>query len=406
MTENDEVPAETTQEPFSKKTLTVEPSSSKVVRDYKLIGRPISSIQSQEPSTTEVVRESTEIEGGRESHARIRRVSYWGLAVVALIILIVLSLGWGRYSLSPLGLVRAAVAVFVPTPASWHLSAAQETVLMQVRIPRIFAAVVVGAALSGSGSAYQSMFRNPLVAPDILGVSAGAGFGASLAILLNFPFSVIQLMAFVGGLIGVTLSIGIAQFVGRGSTVVLVLAGLVVSALAQALISMTQYFSDPETTLPRITFWLLGGLDSVTASSLWLPTILVAVCVVILYAISWPITVLAAGEDEARSLGIDRRLVWGLVLTATTLMTATVVSVAGIIGWVGLVVPHLARSIVGPSFHRLLLASLLIGAGFLLAVDDLGRSASSIELPLGVLTAVIGAPFFVALLAKARHQWL
>lgn len=330
---------------------------------------------------------------------------YWALAVVALLVLAVVSLGLGRYPLSTFGLVRAAVATVVPAP-SWHLSAVDQTVLSQIRLPRILAAMVVGAALSGSGAAYQSMFRNPLVAPDILAVSAGAGFGASLALLFNLPLSVVQLLAFVGGLAGVMLTLAIAQLVGRGSIVVLVLAGLVVSAMAGALISLTQYFSDPQTTLPRITFWLLGGLDNVTMSSLRLPAILTVICIGGLYAMRWPITVLAAGEEEARALGVDRRLVWGAVLTATTLMTATVVSIAGIVGWIGLVVPHLARFIVGPSFSRLLPASVLIGAGFVLGVDDLGRSASSVELPLGVLTALIGAPFFVALLAKARNQWL
>jgi iron complex transport system permease protein len=279
------------------------------------------------------------------------------------------------------------------------------TVLFQVRLPRVLGAIVVGAALSASGSAYQSMFRNPLVSPDILGVSAGAGLGASIGILLNQPFAVVQIMAFIFGLLGALFSLGIAQLFGRGSIIVLVLAGLVVSAMAAALISLTQYLANPETTLPEIVFWLQGGLDRATATNWWPSAVIVVFCLVVLYVLRWQITVLSAGEDEARALGIDRRRVWALVVIAATLMTATVVSLAGIVGWVGLVVPHLARQIVGPSFGRLLVASLLIGAVFLLAVDDVARTAP-IEIPLGILTALIGAPFFVAVLARARQQWL
>lgn len=329
----------------------------------------------------------------------------WVVLVVALLLLMLVSFSLGRYPLGPVPLVRGLIADIVPG-AGGHLSPVNQTVFEQIRLPRILAAVLVGAALAGSGAAYQSMFRNPLVSPDILGVSAGAGFGASLALLMGWPTAVVQGLAFGSGLVGAILALAIAQFIGRGSTVVLVLAGVVVGALAQALISLTQYLANPETTLPTITFWLLGSLDKATNSSLEVPAILVAACLAALFAMRWPITVLAAGEEEARALGVDRRLVWGVVVTAATLMTATVVSLGGIIGWVGLLVPHLARAFVGPSFHRLLPASALIGAIFLLAVDDFGRSATSVELPLGILTALIGAPFFVALLAKARQQWV
>jgi iron complex transport system permease protein len=325
-------------------------------------------------------------------------------AVAATGVLTLLSLGFGRYPLSPLTLLRALIGVIIPS-AGGHLTLIQRVVLVDIRLPLVLGAITVGAALSGCGAAYQSMFRNPLVSPDILGVSAGAGVGASLGLFYGLPFGDVQVLAFAGGIGALLVSVAIAELIGRGSTVVLVLAGLVVGAMAQAIISLTQYFANPTTTLPRIVFFLLGSLDDITLGNLWLPATLVTVCIAALYALRWPITVLAAGEDEARTLGVNRRLVWGVVVLATTLMTASVVSIAGIVGWVGLVVPHLARYIVGPSFSKLLPASLLIGAFFLLAVDDLGRSITSFELPLGVLTALIGAPFFVALLAKARHQW-
>jgi iron complex transport system permease protein len=349
-----------------------------------------------------------DLHGGAPSAAgaagATRTWPWWLIAPVALVALSLLSLSLGRYPLGPVKVVSGLIAAVIPS-AGTRLSSIDWIVLVQIRLPRVLAAITVGAALSGSGSAYQSMFQNPLVSPDILGVSAGAGFGASLGLLFGLPFGDVQVLAFAGGVIGVLVSVTIAQLIGRGSTVVLVLAGIVVGAMAQALIALTQYFANPTTTLPRIVFFLLGSLDSVTLSNLWLPAILVAVSVLALYLLRWPITVLAAGEDEARTLGVSRHLVWAVVIVATTLMTASVVSIAGIVGWVGLVVPHLARQIVGPSFRKLLPASLLMGALFLLAVDDVGRSVSSVEFPLGVLTALIGAPFFVALLARARRQW-
>jgi iron complex transport system permease protein len=340
-----------------------------------------------------------------EKAGKLEGWGWWLLGVLALVVLAVVSIGLGRYPLGAAKLLSGIVAAVIPH-AGTHLSSIDVIVLLQIRLPRVLAAIMVGAALSGAGAAYQNMFRNPLVSPDILGVSAGAGFGASLGLFFNLPFAEVQLFAFVGGVVSVALTVGVAQVIGRGSTIVLVLAGIVIGAMAQALISLTQYFANPTTTLPRIVFFLLGSLDSVTwSNNLWVPAVLVTISILLLYALRWPITVLAAGEDEARTLGVNRRVVWSVVIVATTLMTASVVAVAGIVGWVGLVVPHMARYVVGPSFHRLLPASLLIGAFFLLAVDDIGRSAASIEFPLGVLTALIGAPFFIALLARGRDQW-
>jgi iron complex transport system permease protein len=335
---------------------------------------------------------------------RAARSVWWVAGPAALVVLAIVSLGLGRYPLSPVRLASGLLAAVIPG-AGTRLSSVDWVVLVQIRLPRTLAAITVGSALAGAGAAYQSMFQNPLVSPDILGVSAGAGFGASLGILFGLSFTDVQILAFVGGVIAVLVTVALAQLIGRGSMVVLVLAGIVVGALAQALIAMTQYFANPTTTLPEIVFFLLGSLDNVTLSSLWLPAILVGVSVLALFLFRWPITVLAAGEDEARTLGVSRYVVWATVIVATTLMTASVVSIAGIVGWVGLVVPHLARNMSGPSFQRLLPASLLMGAIFLLAVDDVGRTVSSIEFPLGVLTALIGAPFFIVLLVRARQQW-
>lgn len=327
-----------------------------------------------------------------------------GILVLCLLALTLLSFGLGGYPLGPVTVIRVLVSRFVTIPVTWPQTAA--TVILDVRLPRILAALVVGAALSSSGAAYQTMMRNPLVSPEILGVAAGAGFGASLGILLGFSATVLQVMAFAFGLLAAVASLAIGRVVGSVSPIVLVLGGVVVGAMFGALISATQYFANPDSTLPEITFWLFGSLGRATNGGLVAPAAIVGVCLAALYAVRWQLTVLATGEDEARTLGIDRRVVRTVVIGASTLMTATVVSVAGIVGWVGLVVPHLARSFVGPSFGRLLTVSALIGAGFLLAVDDVARSATTQDLPLGILTALIGAPFFVALLVRAGRQWL
>ena len=322
--------------------------------------------------------------------------------VVALVVLVLVSFGLGRYLLSPWTVVQILVGQF---GGGSGVPGTEQAVVLQVRLPRILAALLVGAALAASGAAYQSMFRNPLVSPEILGVSAAAGFGASLSLLFGWSPAVLQVLAFGGGVLAALLSLTIGRVIGRGSSIVLVLGGIVVGAMFQALISVTQYVANPEDTLPAITFWLLGGLGRLSAPQLLLPALVVAACLVVLWSLRWPLTVLSAVGEDTSTLGIDPRLTRTLVIAAATLMTATVVSVAGIIGWVGLVVPHLARLITGPSFARVLPVSVLLGAGYLLAVDDVARSATGQDLPLGILTALIGAPFFVALLAKAGRQW-
>ncbi|WP_020500535.1 FecCD family ABC transporter permease [Sciscionella marina] len=316
--------------------------------------------------------------------------------VVGLVVLAVVSFGIGRYLLDPLTVLRTLLG---------ETGGVERTVVFEVRAPRILGALLVGAALSASGAAYQSVFRNPLVSPDILGVSAAAGFGASLALLLGLASAVLQVLAFGGGILAAVLSVLIGRVVGRGSTIVFVLGGVVVGAMFQALISVTQYLADPQNTLPEITFWLLGGLGRTTLDGLVVPAVIVAGCLGVLWTMRWPLTVLAVGDDEAHTLGVHRGLVWSLVIGSATLMTATVVSVAGIIGWVGLVVPHLARLVTGPAFAKLLPVAALLGAGYLLVVDDIARAATAVDLPLGILTALVGAPFFVVLLAKAGRAW-
>ncbi|WP_210253247.1 iron ABC transporter permease [Beijerinckia sp. L45] len=320
-----------------------------------------------------------------------------------LLLLGLLSLGIGRYMIDPRTVFHVLIQHLMDLPSVG--SPTEQAIVLNIRPPRIFAAIVVGAALSASGAAYQTMFRNPLVSPEILGVAAGAGFGASIGILLGVGVGLLEILSFGCGLLAALLALAIGRLVGNGSLSILVLGGIVIGAMFGALIAATQYFANPETTLPEITFWLFGSLGRATFASLQVPALIVALCLAALYAVRWPLTVLAAGDDEARTMGINLGLTWSVVIAASTLMTATVVSLAGIIGWVGLVVPHLARFIVGPSFTRLLPASILIGAIYLLAVDDVARSASPLDLPLGILTALVGAPFFILLLMKLGRRW-
>jgi iron complex transport system permease protein len=323
------------------------------------------------------------------------------LAVILLAALLLAS-ALGPYPLSPGDVVSAIAGRLVGSAAPGPV----DTILFQIRLPRVLAALLVGAALAAAGASYQTLFRNPLVSPDILGVSAGAGFGAVLGILLSLPVFAIQGLGFVTGL----LTVGIVYMLARAlrsqnEILVLVLAGIVVGALAGAGISLVKILADPYNQLPAITFWLLGSLSGIKASDLQTLLPLVVLGLVPLVLLRWRIGVLSLGDDEAGALGVNVRFVRGVVIASATLITSTAVSVSGVIGWIGLVIPHMARLLVGPRFDRVLPASVLMGAAFLVLIDTVARIAARIEIPLGLLTAILGAPVFVWLLARGRRSW-
>jgi iron complex transport system permease protein len=330
-----------------------------------------------------------------------------GIAVAALVAALaaalVGALALGPYPLAFADVVRAASRLVgidggAVTPG--------EIVFMRVRLPRVAADVLVGAALAGAGAAYQTLFRNPLVSPDILGVATGAGLGAVGGILLSLPVIGIQGLAFAVGLATVAMVYLIAAALrGHDRTLVLVLSGVVIGALAGACISLVKILADPYDQLPAITFWLLGSLAGIKLSDFAVAAPLVLVGLVPLVLLRWRIGVLSLGDDEARALGVDVSRLRALVIVAATLMTASVVAISGVIGWVGLMMPHIARMLVGPNFARLLPAAMLLGAAFILAVDTLARTLARIETPIGILTAVVGAPFFLWLLARGRRTW-
>ncbi len=317
--------------------------------------------------------------------------------VVALALMAFGAVMIGPYSLSP-GEVLATLA--------GRGDPQSVIVVWNIRLPRIGAALLVGAALAAAGACYQALFRNPLVSPDILGVSAGAGLGAVAGIFLSLPVAAIQASAFAGGMAAVGVVTLIAAAVrGADRTLTLVLVGVVIGALAGAGTSLLKVLADPYDQLPAITFWLLGSLAAVTSADILpaLPVVLIGLVPLVL--LRWRINVLSMGDEEARALGVEAGRTRLLVIAAATLVTASVTALAGVVGWVGLVIPHVARMLVGPGFGRLLPASALIGAGYLLGVDTLARTIAPVEVPLGILTAVIGAPFFVVLLARGRRGW-
>ncbi|WP_373777395.1 FecCD family ABC transporter permease [Glaesserella sp.] len=314
-----------------------------------------------------------------------------------LLLAILLSLNLGKYPISPTALWQAVVCAFSTECETNQV----QTVLWHIRVPRIIVACLVGAALACAGATYQGMFKNPLVSPDILGVSAGAGFGASLAIFCNLPMWYVQLFAFIGGISAVLLVTVIAStHRERDPVLVLVLSGIAIGSLLGAGISLLKILADPFTQLPSITFWLLGSLTAVNLDDVLQLTPLILLGILPIFLLRWRLNLLSLDEEEAQALGVSVKRIRYLLIIFTTLCTASAVSITGIIGWVGLVVPHIARLLVGANFTRLLPTSILLGASFLVITDTLARTVAQIEIPLGILTSICGAPFFLYLLLR------
>jgi iron complex transport system permease protein len=324
------------------------------------------------------------------------------LGVLALGLIVAFTVG--RYPVTLAELADVLLSRVTGRPSA--VSATVENVVLLVRGPRVLAAVMVGAALAVAGTAFQGLFRNPLVSPDILGASSGAALGAVLGIYFSLGVIGIETLAFVGGLVAVAAVYIIGSLLqGRDPILVLVLTGVVIGALLGAGIGLVKYLADPYNQLPAMTFWLLGSLAATTASDLLPLAGPVALGTVVLLALRWRLNVMSLPEDEARTLGVATGPLRITIVLAATLVTSASVATSGIIGWVGLVVPHLARALVGPDFPRLVPTAALLGGGYLLFIDTLARTAAPIEIPLGILTAVIGTPFFIWLLAGMQRTW-
>lgn len=283
----------------------------------------------------------------------------------------------------------------------------QTAIVTGLRFPRTLACMLVGAGMAISGATFQGLFRNPLVSPDILGVSTGAGFGTALGILLFGFTGFTSFYAFLFGLISVLAAYLLAKSRNHVSIISLVLSGIIVSSIFTALTSLIKYMADPYDELPAITYWLMGSFSKVTYSDIKTVAVPILVCIVILLLLRWRINILSLGDEEARSLGVDPVKIRIIAIIASTIIVAASVSIAGVVGWVGLVVPHISRRIIGVDHKNLLPASCLIGGSFLILVDILARTITPAELPIGILTALVGAPFFAILLKKVsnRGEW-
>ncbi len=320
----------------------------------------------------------------------------------SLIALFLISLVLGRYPLSLSEIGRLLLSRITDIEQTWPDSA--EAIFFNVRLPRVGLAVLVGAALSASGAAYQGMFRNPLVSSDIVGASSGAAFGAALGILLGAGGSMISLSAFFFSGISVTMVYMISRILRQNQVLGLVLAGIMIGSIFNAGTSFLKIMADPNDQLPQITFWLMGSLNGKTLDELFYAAILILLGLVPLLGLRWKMNLLTMDEKEAQAMGVAVGPLRLVVIICATLLTATSIAVSGMIGWISLVIPHFSRLLVGSDFRRLLPSSMLMGSCFLLIVDNISRLTFTAEIPLGILTSLVGAPFYLYLLMSRRTR--
>ena len=316
----------------------------------------------------------------------------------------------GRYDVSPMQTLRILLDWLLRTVSRGRLfliqtwQAREQAVVINVRLPRVAAAALVGAALSTAGCSYQGMFRNPMVSPDLLGASTGAGFGAALGLLFGLGYGAITGLSFGFGLLAVLLAYLISRVSKIQTTLAMVLAGVMISSLFTSGTSFIKLVADPTDQLPAITYWLMGSLTSIKARDVQFAVLPILVGLIPLWLLRWRVNLLTVSEAEARSMGVDTTRLRVVVVLCATLMTAGSVAISGMIGWVGLVIPHFGRMIFGQDYRRLLPASGLLGATFLMVVDNLARTITTSEIPLGILTSVVGAPVFLYLILSGGTQ--
>jgi len=326
------------------------------------------------------------------------------LLIVLPLALFVLSLTLGRYQIGPVDIFKVMISPLFPSIAEEIPDIAKQLIL-RVRLPRILAALLIGASYGATGTAFQAIFKNPLVDSNILGVTSGAGFGAALAFLFLGDPWLVQISAFVFGLMAVSLSFFSSRLYKTSPLLVLTLMGILVGSFFSSLTSLLKYVADPLDTLPAITFWLLGSLTSITWQNLPPLIIFTMLGITFLWLIRWRLNILSLGDAEASVLGINPTRMKLSIILFSTLMTAVAVSVSGVIGWVGLVIPHAGRLIVGPEHKRLLPVSVCFGAAFMMIIDDVARTLLPGEIPLGILTGLIGAPILVLLMRRSKTGW-
>ena len=343
-----------------------------------------------------------DISGTAEAAARRfgqNRVNFRITVMAVLFVCIfIISFSIGRFYVPVKEVISILYDRISPIEQTWTKQ--MEVVVVNVRLPRIIAAAFIGAALSVAGSVYQGLFKNPMVSPDILGSSAGAGFGAALCIFIGLGSASITLWSFAFGGLAVLLACFAASRYRSNPTLGLVLSGIMIGSLFTAGTSFIKLVADPTDELPQITYWLLGSLASVRTQSLLMLCPVVIAGMIPLLLMRWRLNVITLGEEEARSLGVNTKALRLIVIICATLMSSVCVAVSGLIGWVGLVIPHFARKLVGCDYKNLLPASIFMGGGFMLVVDDISRTAVSNEIPIGILTAFVGAPFFLYMILR------
>ncbi len=308
----------------------------------------------------------------------------------------------GRYPIKPSQLVLVLLSRVFNIEPTW--SKTVESIIFNVRMPRILSSAIIGAALSLSGLSYQGMFKNPMVSPDVLGTSAGAGFGASLAILLGLSYFTISFISFAFGLLAVILVTFISSKIMNQKTLALILGGIMISSLFSSATSFVKLVADTDNTLPAITYWLMGSLASVRKSDVYFLLIVTVIGSIPLFLLRWKLNLLTLDEDEAMSLGINTILLRKIVIVCATLITSASICVGGHIGWIGLVIPHFTRMVVGCDYRVSLPVSILMGSSFLMLVDTISRSLLTSEIPIGILTSFIGAPFFLYLMIREAKK--
>ena len=339
--------------------------------------------------------------GGAESEVR-----WTALLLAVLAAAMVVALTVGRYPLGVRDVWRFLLAAAGLREMPKEAYALLYNVIVQIRLPRVLAAVLVGAALATSGGAYQAVFRNPLVSPELMGVLAGGAFGAAVGILISGDWLVVQGTAFAMGVLAVVVAVWIANLAGGASLIMLVLGGVISGALFTALLSAAKFVADPGNKLPAIEYWLMGNLSLGDITVIGKVVVPMAVGVVALASLGRALDALAMGDDEARALGVPVAAVRYGVVAIATLISAATVSLAGMVGWVGLMIPHVARLLVGPGNARLLPTSACLGAVFLLATDSVSRTLYNVEVPIGILTALLGVPVFLLVVRRARKGWI
>lgn len=325
--------------------------------------------------------------------------------LLLLLVTVCLSLSFGKYPLS----VKEVLEYLSTASGLGSMEGEKyqmiKNIIIEIRLPRIFAAVLIGAALSVSGVAFQSMFINPLVSPSLLGVLSGASFGAALGMLVSNSWLMIQASSFLFGFLAVIISIGIATLYRGDRMLMLLLGGIISGALFTSLLSIIKYVADPYNQLPVIVYWLMGGLSMADGTTVLIASVPMGIGIIAIILLSPYLNILSMGDDEAKSLGLNVSIIRMVLIFLATLVSALTVVIGGIIGWVGLIIPHLSRMLVGPDNRVLVPAGALIGAIYLVAVDDLSRMLFSIEIPLGIVTSMVGIPFFVLVLKNAGKGW-